>query len=108
MNPETQQFLNLTTKPARLNSEQTAWLLGFMVHDIPILVAKKLLSPIGDPPPNGVKYFATSEMEQLKSDRKWLARATSSIHRHWKDKNRRKKIYGLAQAMDRQTEPATN
>ena len=91
MNPEAQQFLNLATKPARLNVEQTAWLLGFMGHDIPVLVARNLLKPIGAPPPNGVKYFATTEMEQLRADSKWLARATSCLHRHWQDKNQRKR-----------------
>ncbi len=90
MHPEAQQFLNLVTKPARVNSEQTAWILGFGIHDLPVLSAAGLLKPIGDPPPNGVKYFATSELEQLRIDRKWLARATSAIYRHWKYKNRQK------------------
>jgi hypothetical protein len=98
MSPEAQQFLNLATKPARLTSENVAWLLGFMAHDIPVLVAKGLLKTIGDPPPNGIKYFATADIEQLKTDRKWLARATSCIHRHWQDKNRRKTggVYGAS------------
>lgn len=90
MNSDAQQFLNLTTKPARLTCENVAWLLGFAPYEIPILVAKGFLRPIGDPPHNGVKYFASADIEVLKADRKWLARATSCIHRHWEGKNRRR------------------
>lgn len=38
MNPEQKQFLSLERRPARLTTEQAAWLLGFNAHDIPILV----------------------------------------------------------------------
>jgi hypothetical protein len=35
--------------------------------DVPILVAARLLKPLGNPPPNSVKYFAASELfEQMK------------------------------------------
>ena len=90
MHPEQQKFLSLVLVPARLNLEQAAWLLGFQAHDIPVLVANGLLKPLGTPPPNGVKYFAAGDLELLKADRKWLARATDALHRHWRDKNSRK------------------
>src|SRR5262249_40852228 len=97
MSPQAQQFLNLASKPARLTCESVAWLLGFAPYEVPILVAKGFLHPIGDPPPNGVKYFATADIEQLKTDRKWLVRATSCIHRHWEAKNDRRNNFAPRQ-----------
>jgi hypothetical protein len=87
--PESQrQFLSLVGRaPARLTVQQTAWMLNCAAHDIPILVAARVLKPLGNPPPNGFKFFATSEILALASDPTWLARMTNAIHRHWHDKN---------------------
>lgn len=76
--------------PARLNSEQTASLLGFQVHDIPVLVAEKLLKPLGKPAHNSVKYFATVEILSFGVDIEWLRKATQKIYDYWKTKNARK------------------
>ena len=84
-----QQILNVLRLPARLNVQQVAGLLGFAEHDIPILVRRKLLKPLGEPAPNGHKYFATVELVQLTQDRQWLDRATKTISRHWCSKNQR-------------------
>ncbi len=92
MNDHQHRFLSLLdVPPARLTYEQAAWILNCQVHDIPILVAAKLLKPLGQPPQNGMKFFAAGEfMEQVK-DRAWLARVTNTIHLHWQKKNQRKK-----------------
>lgn len=85
------KFLSLLDhQPARFSVEQTAWALNFQDHDIPILILARLLKPLGNPPPNGVKYFAAVEIGELARDRQWLARATNAIHQHWHAKNRRK------------------
>jgi hypothetical protein len=76
--------------PARLTAEQTAWVLNCQLHDMPALVAAKLLKPLGNPPQNGVKFFATREVLELSKDDKWLHRATSAIHQHWHSRNARK------------------
>jgi hypothetical protein len=89
MDSEQKQFLSLPDLPARLTQEQTAWALGFTVHDVPVLVATGLLKPLGRPPPNGQKFFAAAELRELKTDRKWLARATDAVHEHWRHKNQR-------------------
>lgn len=106
MSPEAQQFLNLATKPARLTCENVAWLLGFVPHEIPILVAKGLLRPIGSPPRNGVKYFACADVEPLRADRKWLERASSCIHRYWETKNSRRTGGNLSCANSRGPRPS--
>jgi hypothetical protein len=72
--------------PARLNSGQVAMLLGFAEHDIPILTKAKLLSPLGKPQANAVKYFARVEVEMLAIDTKWLTRATAALYEHWRQR----------------------
>ncbi len=95
MKEEQQQFLALVGQPpARLTVEQAAWLLGCQLHDVPILVASKLLKPLGNPPPNGIKFFATSEVLELAKDRSWLARITNTVNQHWQKKNARQKQTG--------------
>ena len=90
MNSLKEQFLNLKTIPARLKAEEAAWYLGFSQHEIPMLVADRLLKPLGRPPLNGVKYFSTAVLEELRRDYKWLARASDSIVEYWRSRNEKK------------------
>ncbi|MEO7300538.1 MAG: hypothetical protein ABI042_18390 [Verrucomicrobiota bacterium] len=80
----------MKTSPARLNTEETAWYLGFAAHDIPVLVSHGLLKPLGHPTDHTVKFFAFVALEELRSDAKWLARATDTMIAHWRGKNVRK------------------
>ncbi len=73
--------------PARLTAEQAAWMLGCQVHDMPILVASRLPKPLGNPPPNGIKFFATVNLVEHSKDRSWLTRMTVAITNHWKGQN---------------------
>lgn len=77
MKEEQHQFLTvLGHPPARLSVDQVAWALGCQAHDIPILVAARLIKPLGNPAPNAIKFFATSERQRavrrsaLKNQRK--------------------------------------
>ena len=91
MNQEQHQFLRLLGRlPARLTAEQAAWVLNCQPHDVPVLVAARLLRPLGDPQPNSVKYFATVELLDLANNRVWLGKVTNAVSRHWKEKNLRK------------------
>jgi hypothetical protein len=56
-------------------------------HDVPILVGARLLKPLGNPPPNGVKFFAASELLEQVKDRAWLAKVTNALNQHWQKKN---------------------
>ena len=73
--------------PARLTAEQAAWVLNCGPHDIPALVAARLLKPLGNPPANGIKYFATTELLEAIKDRNWLVRVSATICQHWHRKN---------------------
>jgi len=90
MNTQHEQFLNLKTMPARLKAEEAAWYLGFSQHEIPMLVAGGLLKPLGRPPINGVKYFSTASLEELRRDAKWLARASDCTVEYWRSRNEKK------------------
>src|SRR5512137_1859318 len=83
------EFLNLKTFPARLTSEQVAWLIGCQPHNIPALVAAKQLKPLGPAPVNAVKYFCTAEVLELCRDRNWLARVTTAVQKDWARRNAR-------------------
>ena len=92
MKEEQHQFLRLLGQlPARLTAEQAAWVLNCQPHDMPILVAARLLKPLGNPPPNGVKFYAASELLELVKDRAWLAKVTNALNQHWQKKNAAKK-----------------
>jgi hypothetical protein len=82
--------------PARLTAEQAAWVLNCQPHDIPALVAARLLKPLGNPPANGIKFFATAEVLDNTRDRQWLVRMSATIYQHWQKKNARKAPSGAA------------
>jgi hypothetical protein len=92
MREEQHQFLSLLGQlPARLTAEQAAWVLNCQPHDVPILVAARLLKPLGSPPPNSVKFFAASELLELVQDPAWLAKVTNGLNQHWQKKNAAKR-----------------
>ena len=70
------------------------------VADLPTLVFSCLLKPLGNPPPNSVKYFATLEVLEQAKDRTWLAKVTSALNQHWQNKNaakRKQRVTGLGE-----------
>jgi hypothetical protein len=78
--------------PARLDAEQAAKVLGFNDHDIPILVSRSLLEPLGRPADNARKYFALVKILECAEDPAWLGRATRTLYQHWQDKNASRKL----------------
>jgi hypothetical protein len=92
MKEEQHQFLKLLGQlPARLTAEQAAWVLNCQPHDVPALVAAKLLKPLGNPPSNGIKFFATTDLLEHTQDRAWLVKVTTTINQHWHKQNASKK-----------------
>ena len=92
MREDQHQFLMLLGRlPARLTAEQAAWVLNCQTHDIPALVGAKLLKPLGNPPQNGIKYFAAADVLEASKDSHWLARVSATIYQHWRNKNARQK-----------------
>jgi len=72
--------------------------LNCQPQDIPALVTCRLLKPLGNQPPNGISFFVTADILELLKDRSWLTKVTNTIHKHWHNKNARKRA--------RQAQPA--
>jgi hypothetical protein len=92
MRDDQHRFLLLLGQlPARLTAEQAAWVLNCQPHDIPVLVSTRLLKPLGNPPPNGIKYFATEDLLELTKNRTSLVKVTIAINQHWHKQNANRK-----------------
>lgn len=92
MREEQNQFLRLLGRvPARLTAAQTAWVLNCQPHDVPVLVAARLLKRLGNPPANSVKYFSAAEVLEAAKNATWLARVTNVLNQHWQRKNAAKR-----------------
>ena len=93
MREDQHRFLTLLGQlPARLTAEQAAWVINCQPHDIPALIAAKLIKPLGNPPANGIKFFATADLLESSQDRNWLVRVSATIYQHWHKKNARKHL----------------
>jgi hypothetical protein len=87
-------LLNCLRLPGRLNTSEVALLLGLQEHDIAVLVAAKLLVPLGKPARNAPKYFAAVEIAERAANTEWLSSATKALGKHWVRKNQRKQMKG--------------
>ena len=65
-------YLDTFSSAARLTAEQVAWVLNCQTHDVPVLVAARLLRPPGNPQKNGIKFFTTADLLELVKDKAWL------------------------------------
>jgi hypothetical protein len=90
LNDEQRIFLNLNRLPAALTEAQTAALLGFKRHQIPLLAALGFLRPLGNPAPNGEKLYARVQVLKHGENAEWLSRAKAAVSQHWRMKNARK------------------
>ena len=84
------ELLNLRRLPAMLNMAQTAVMLGLAEHDIPVLVHAGLLQPMGNPPANAVKHFATLQVMELAGEITQLGKIRNAVYEHWRTKNAHK------------------
>ncbi len=57
---------------------------------MPVLVAARLLKPLGNPPANNVKFFVASELLEQVKDRAWLAKAANASNQQRQKKAAKK------------------
>jgi len=57
-------------------------MLNAQSYDVPVLVAARLPKPLGNAPPNSVKYFATAALSEQVKDRTWLSKSTNALNQH--------------------------
>jgi hypothetical protein len=101
--------LSLRALPGRLDRAQTAWRLGFELDHITVLVSLGLLKPLGYSVISTMKYFANVEIEALRNDPKWLAKASDALRHKWKLKNEAaKKRSGNGPSQRKVSEPNDN
>lgn len=81
------ELFNYRRLPGRLDVVQAAVLLGFLPHEIPVLVRAGLLKPLGNVAANAHKYFASVEIERAAQDPAWLDKATRALGKYICRKN---------------------
>ena len=90
MSEDERQFLSRLGQPqARFTVEQTAWALNFQPYEILALVPLKILTPMGNPAANAIKYFCVQEILELAKDKTFLKRATNAMYQARYKKNHR-------------------
>jgi hypothetical protein len=85
------RFLNRAHPPARLSATDAAEILGFHEDDMVILIREKLLSPLGNPSHNSVKYFALVDVAALGGNVDRLSMATKAIYQRNRGKTKTEK-----------------
>lgn len=76
--------------PFRLSRKQVADLLGFRDEDaVGVLVAMRMLEPLGSPPKGAPLWFATPSVLKLANDVRWLDKATRILREHVRAKNQK-------------------
>ena len=99
MNPESSLKLQTLEKfPVLMTKEKVAEALGVATHTIPPLVRSGLLKPLGHPGRYCVKHFSRDALAEKLASPEWLDKVAAAIHRHWRNKNARKRA--------RQAQPA--
>ena len=92
MNPESSSNLQTLGRfPATLTKEKVAEALGLATHNIPPLVRAGLLKPLGRPGRYCVKHFSRDALAENFADPDWLDKVMAAVHRHWRNKNARKR-----------------
>jgi hypothetical protein len=92
MNPESSLKLQSLEKcGVVMTKEKVAEALGVATHNIPPLVRAGLLKPLGHPARYCVKHFSRDALMEKFADQEWLNKVVAAIHRHWRNKNARKK-----------------
>jgi hypothetical protein len=76
----------------RMDAAEAALVIGCREHDIPVLIRAGLLKPLGNPPPNAVKYFAATVIHQLAADEKWLGKVTHALNHYWTEHNKKRQL----------------
>ncbi len=100
MDQDTRSLLSLPRLPARLTAEQSAALLGFTPEGIGMLVAARLLKPLGKERRGVPIILASEEVLRLGADRQWLSRATDIVRDVTREKNEARRRRGSGSGGD--------
>jgi hypothetical protein len=87
-----QRALDRERPPARVTPAQASDMLGFEKDDLALLAAHGLLTPLGAPVANAVKYYAMIDVVALGEDRDRLNQATELIYQRNRSKVAAQKV----------------
>lgn len=89
MVPDQRDFMHSRRLPHFSDTQQAAWLIGCLLHEVPILVSEGLLTPVGgDPGQHEKRLFDTAKLENLvRNDPAWPSKARKAIRKYWRRKN---------------------
>lgn len=76
---------------ATMKKEEVAEALGVARHIIAPLSRAGLIKPLGHPQKYCVKHYSRDLLAKNLADMDWLDRVVAAIHRHWRNKNARKR-----------------
>jgi|ERR1039458_9667530 hypothetical protein len=82
-------ILSCLRLPARLDVNQAAEVLGFLPHELSVLMKVGLVKPLGRPAPNAHKFFSAAEILEMSQNREWLSKCTQQVSKSWKENNGR-------------------
>jgi hypothetical protein len=69
--------------------EEAAAIFGWPDYYLPFLVSAGHLKPLGKPPQNARKWFATVEIERMCSDPDWLDKAIRIVEKQIQEMNKK-------------------
>ena len=70
--------------------DEVGEILGFIRHEVSVLMSAGLLKPLGKPSANGHKFFCAVDIAELAQDRNWLDKATRAVAKRWQERNRKR------------------
>ena len=76
---------------ATMTKEEVAEALNLPTHIIPPLTRLGLLKPLGRPGRYCVKHYSRDLLAKNIAELDWLDKVVVAIHRHWRNKNARKR-----------------
>ena len=76
---------------ATMTKEEVAEALNLPRHIIPPLTRAGLIKPLGRPQKYCVKHYSRDVLARNVADVNWLEKMVAAIHRHWRNKNARKR-----------------
>jgi hypothetical protein len=74
-----------------MTKEEVAEALNLPRHIIPPLTRAGLIKPLGHPQKYCVKHYSRDALARNVADVNWLEKMVAAIHRHWRNKNARKR-----------------
>ena len=92
---------------ATMTKEEVAEALNLPTHIIPPLTRLGLLKPLGRPGRYCVKHYSRDLLAKNIAELDWLDKVVAAIHRHWRNKNARRRSKPTSESDSQRSQPAS-